>query len=60
CGACMTNRREILSRILKAKTAGVPMTNYGLTIAYSLGVFERALKVFPSAKLIYDEEKGNV
>ncbi|MBP7211469.1 [FeFe] hydrogenase H-cluster maturation GTPase HydF, partial [bacterium] len=42
CGACMTNRREILSRILKAKTAGVPMTNYGLTIAYSLGVFERA------------------
>ncbi len=56
----MTNRREILSRILKAKTAGVPMTNYGLTIAYSLGVFERALKVFPSAKLIYDEEKGNV
>lgn len=44
CGACMTNKREILSRILKAKQAKVPITNYGLTIAYSLGIFERALK----------------
>lgn len=56
CGACMTNRREILSRILKAQQANVPITNYGLTIAYSLGIFERALEPFPSAKLIYDEE----
>lgn len=44
CGACMTNRREVLSRVLKAKQAGVPITNYGLTIAYSLGIFERALE----------------
>lgn len=58
CGACMTNRKEILSRILKAKEANVPMTNYGLTIAYSLGIFERALEPFPSAKLIYDECKN--
>lgn len=58
CGACMTNRREILSRILKAKQANVPITNYGLTIAYSLGIFERALEPFPSAKLIYDELIG--
>lgn len=57
CGACMTNRREILSRILKAKQANVPMTNYGLTIAYSLGIFERALEIFPSAKIIYEELK---
>ena len=58
CGACMTNRREILSRILKARQAGVPITNYGLTIAYSLGIFERALEPFLSAKLIYDEMKN--
>lgn len=57
CGACMTNRREILSRILKARQANVPITNYGLTIAYSLGIFERALEPFPSAKLIYEENK---
>lgn len=46
CGACMTNRREILSRIAKANAAGVPMTNYGLTIAYSLGIFDRAIEPF--------------
>jgi [FeFe] hydrogenase H-cluster maturation GTPase HydF len=57
CGACMTNRREILSRILKSKQANVPITNYGLTIAYSLGIFERALEPFASAKLIYEEAK---
>jgi len=55
CGACMTNRREILSRIAKADAAGVPITNYGLTIAYSLGIFERALEPFPMAKLAYEE-----
>lgn len=59
CGACMTNRREILSRIMKANEAGVPITNYGLTIAYSLGIFERALEPFPMAKLIYKEAKNN-
>lgn len=59
CGACMTNRREILSRILKAKMLNIPITNYGLTIAYSLGIFERALEPFQSAKLIYDELKVN-
>ena len=49
CGACMWNRREMLSRIAYCKAAGVPITNYGLTIAYSLGIFERALKPFPAA-----------
>ncbi|MEI8377469.1 MAG: [FeFe] hydrogenase H-cluster maturation GTPase HydF [bacterium] len=57
CGACMTNRREILSRIIKAQKAGVPITNYGLAIAYALGIFERALEPFPLAKQIYDECK---
>ena len=57
CGACMTNRREILSRIIRAQKAGVPITNYGLAIAYSLGIFERALEPFPMAKEIYDECK---
>lgn len=53
CGACMWNRREMLSRLLKAKQSGVPLTNYGLTIAYSLGIFERALKPFPAALDVY-------
>ena len=49
CGACMWNRREMLSRILRCRRAGVPITNYGLTIAYSLGIFARALQPFPAA-----------
>jgi [FeFe] hydrogenase H-cluster maturation GTPase HydF len=53
CGACMWNRREMLSRIIKARQAGVPITNYGLTIAYSLGIFERALQPFPAALEIF-------
>lgn len=49
CGACMLNRKEVQNRLLRCKRAGVPMTNYGLTIAYSLGLFERALEPFPTA-----------
>ncbi len=49
CGACMWNRRQMLSRILQCQHAGVAITNYGLTIAYSLGIFARALEPFPSA-----------
>lgn len=58
CGACMWNRREMLSRIMKARQAGVPITNYGLTIAYSLGIFERALEPFPAALQVYQQERG--
>jgi [FeFe] hydrogenase H-cluster maturation GTPase HydF len=49
CGACMWNRRQMLSRILQCQQAGVPITNYGLTIAYSLGILARALEPFPAA-----------
>ncbi len=58
CGACMWNRREMLSRILRCQQAGVPITNYGLTIAYSLGIFERALEPFPAA-LEFSEVRKN-
>lgn len=49
CGSCMWNRREVLSRILRCRQAGVPICNYGMTIAYTLGIFERALEPFPDA-----------
>ncbi|MCP4716581.1 MAG: [FeFe] hydrogenase H-cluster maturation GTPase HydF, partial [Deltaproteobacteria bacterium] len=49
CGACMFNRRAMLTRLRACQTAGVPLTNYGLTIAYCLGIFERALSPFPLA-----------
>ncbi len=53
CGNCTGNRREMLSRIHRCREAGVPITNYGLTIAYSLGIFERALAPFPAALETY-------
>jgi len=49
CGSCMGNRREMLARQQAARRQGVPMTNFGLTIAWSLGIFERALSPFPEA-----------
>lgn len=46
CGACMTNKREVLSRILIANKSGVPITNYGVAISYCLGILPRAVKIF--------------
>lgn len=46
CGACMTNRREILNRILFAKTKNVAITNYGIAIAKCLGILSRSTEIF--------------
>jgi len=50
CGACMWNRKEMLSRIMHCQRAGVPITNYGLTIAYCLGILERTIRPFPEVE----------
>ncbi len=55
CGACMWNRREMLTRLLKCRQAGVPITNYGVVIAYSLGIMERVLEPFPAALEVWRE-----
>lgn len=55
CGNCMGNRREMLSRILRCRRQGIPITNYGLAIAFSLGIFGRALGPFPAARNVYHE-----
>lgn len=60
CGACTWNRRAMLSRILQCRSAGVPITNYGLAIAYSLGIFERALGPFPVALDVYRAGRRDV
>ncbi len=49
CGSCTFNPRSLLARIQDCRRAGVPITNYGVCIAYSLGIFERALAPFPAA-----------
>ena len=45
CGACMTNRKEVLSRILIANNMNIPITNYGLVISYCLGILPRATEI---------------
>jgi len=58
CGACMWNRREMQTRIRRCREARVPISNYGLVIAYTLGIFERALEPFPAALDRYRELRG--
>lgn len=43
CGGCMLNAREMRYRIACAADAGVPITNYGMAIAYMKGILERSL-----------------
>lgn len=46
CGACMTNRKEVLSRILIANKKNIPITNYGIVISYCLDILDRATAIF--------------
>ena len=57
CGACMINRKEMLHRLMMAQQAGVPMVNYGVLIAYVLGILKRALAPFPQALEILEDKK---
>lgn len=41
CGSCMFNRKYVLNRIDKAKKQNIPMTNYGVTIAYMQGILDK-------------------
>lgn len=41
CGACMFNRKYVLSRIDRARTQHVPMTNYGVAIAHLTGILDK-------------------
>lgn len=46
CGSCMINKQEMLSRLMKAEIAGVPIVNYGVAIAYINGILPRVLSPF--------------
>ena len=46
CGACMLNRKEMLTRILRCKEVGGAITNYGVAIAYLHNALDRALQPF--------------
>lgn len=46
CGGCMLSRTQVLGRLKDAIDSNIPVTNYGMAIAYSLGIFERAIAPF--------------
>ena len=46
CGGCMLNAREMRYRLQCAQDQGVPMTNYGMTIAHTQGILKRSLEPF--------------
>jgi [FeFe] hydrogenase H-cluster maturation GTPase HydF len=56
CGACTLNRREMLRRQELPAKAGVPMTNYGVLIAFLKNVFPRALRPFPELYARYEKK----
>jgi hypothetical protein len=55
CGGCMLNRREMGFRTAEAKAQGASVTNYGVLIAYVLGILPRALAPFPAARLALED-----
>lgn len=46
CGGCMITRKQLVNRLKPAIEAGIPVTNYGMAIAWMQGVYKRALKPF--------------
>ena len=46
CGGCMITRKQLHNRLAEAIKAGVPVTNYGMAIAYVQGIYNRAIAPF--------------
>jgi len=46
CGGCVITRKQLLARLKPAIDAGVPVTNYGMAIAYVQGIYNRAIAPF--------------
>ena len=51
CGGCMLNEREMKHRIKCAQDRRIPITNYGIAIAYMNGILERSIRLFPEIGL---------
>ncbi|MPL98388.1 tRNA modification GTPase MnmE [bioreactor metagenome] len=46
CGACMINRKTVVNRVNQCREKNVPITNYGIVLAYLNGILERSLSLF--------------
>jgi [FeFe] hydrogenase H-cluster maturation GTPase HydF len=50
CGGCMVTHRQLVNRLQNANIKNIPITNYGMAIAYVHGIFERAVQPFTGRK----------
>ncbi|MCK5169353.1 MAG: hypothetical protein KAQ75_05695, partial [Bacteroidales bacterium] len=50
CGGCVITRKQLINRLRPAIDAGIPVTNYGMAIAYVQGIYERAVAPFVKTK----------
>lgn len=46
CGGCVVTAKQLAARLAPALDAGVPVSNYGLAIAYMTGIFHRSMQIF--------------
>lgn len=46
CGACMVNRKSVVNKINTCKEQNIPITNYGMVIAYFTGILDRSVSIF--------------
>ena len=51
CGGCMITRKQLHNRLQEAINAGVPVTNYGMAIAYTQGIYKRAIAPFVKGEI---------
>lgn len=56
CGGCMLNEREMKYRLACAKDQNIPITNYGIAIAYMQGILRRSVAPFPEIAAMLDHE----
>ena len=56
CGGCMLDEREMKYRLACAKDQNIPMTNYGILIAYIQGILKRSVEPFPAVSMMLTEE----
>lgn len=55
CGGCMLNEREMKYRLACATDQNIPITNYGILIAYMQGILKRSLMPFPSIAMMLED-----
>jgi len=50
CGSCMFNRKQLMTRVIRAMEQNIPITNYGTAIAYMNGILDRTINMFEEIK----------